>query len=256
MKKLSAVFFCALLAFAVLAAEKFEVADGVSGGCEAFAAVLFDFSLSSGTPVSFSRLPAADISAAVREKKISLALVEESTLFAGVEKRFFGGEAVAVYVNILNDARNISPAKLRDIYSSGRPAWSELGGSNRDVHRFCIQSGRPGASTVEAVLRELPAAGVLSLNSSAEAVLLAGSDPEAMALCRFETNYPADRVKVLAVDSVLPSKAAIVNGDYPLCRRYFLVYPPDAGQDTGKFLQYLTSPRAIRLLQEKGLILK
>ncbi len=215
-----------LLPVIEVAAAPLKIADSTCDGCATLkiAAIAVADQLPEG--VELHRLSAAAALEKLRSGEVDMVLAElpDEAARAGLSVKKFGCEAVAVYVNILNSVNNVSLEKLREIYAANRPEWSKIGGASRDIHRFYLTPGRPGSGLVESFLGKPPVGGALSLNSSAEGILLAQGDPEAMTICRWQAEYPIDQVKTLAVEVVPPTTENIRKGEYPLTRQYVWLY--------------------------------
>ena len=213
----------------VLWAAPLKIADATGDGCDLLklAAVMAADQLPDG--VEILRLAPEAARENVRSGKIDLALTFDDDS-KDLVKEQFGSEALGIYVNFLNSVGNAPLDKLREICSASRPEWSKIGGATRDIHRFYPTPGRPGFGLAEHFLGHLAITGAVGLNSSDEGILLAQSDPEAMVICRWQSEYPADQVKALAVNVVPPTTETIRSGEYPLSCQYVWLYREKTSQ--------------------------
>lgn len=138
-------------------------------------------------------------------------------------------DAIAVIVNPHNPIDALSTEQVRAIFSGRIDNWAEVGGSdqriglvNRDEASGTREAFRKtvmGVAPFDRTAAVLPGTGqVRSVVSNAPG-----------AVGYISLGFVSDEVKVVAIDGVVPTAAAVVSGEYPLQRKlhFFTVGKPE-----------------------------
>ncbi|MCQ2377823.1 MAG: hypothetical protein MJ016_01250 [Victivallaceae bacterium] len=219
----------------------FHIADAVPDGCRALTRTVLQYGLDGGS-ASVTCIDPDNAVRGLESGKFQLLLIDEACLPENFGHRIPAfADALAAYVHIGKLLDNVSSEKLREVWPARRPHWSDLDPvvGDADIHRYAMFPGRPGGGMIQDFLKiRPPASGVTLLNILSEPLLFVSADGEALALVRFQSEYPADSVKVLAVDGVVPTEKSVRDGSYKLSRRYVWAAPKQMSPETEKFLTY------------------
>lgn len=239
--------------------KKLAVADTLPETLPALKSAAILLASTKDVEISFEKTSLDEALAGVKNGRYDLAVAMESAS-AETQKDFehdiFAFDAIAFYVNSMNLINDTDSANLKKVWDSYRPMWLALGGGRREIHRMGINPGRPGAALIESWLGKYStqSGAVFYLNSTAEMLLMIGSDTEALGLGRFIAEYPATTVKALAVDGVNPALESIRNGKYPLSWRY-LILSVKKSELASEFIALLSRPEIAKKLEANGLLL-
>ncbi len=150
-------------------------------------------------------------------------------------------DALVFLVNVENPVTNLTRQQLVDIYAGKITNWKEVGGNDEPIVAF-QRSDRSGSQTLfEALLMD----GVKPMRPPIEWLQdtmgylvdsVAGYDngPVSIGYSVFyyvSDMYGSDRIRLLAVDGVAPSRETIASGAYPFCTNYFAVMKKDLPDD-------------------------
>ena len=261
MKRFSGVilFFLAILVSAEtmdMPDTDLQIVDATNFGCVSlnFAALRYG---GDGGSVSLTRCDGANALRGLEAGKFHIALVDEAVIGAD-----FGGkiipafyEVLVGYVHLSNAVTDVRQAGISEVWRGVRPGWSALGGNASDIHRYGISSGKNGSEMIESFLKiRTPGRGIVGLNDTAEAILYVSRDPAALALARYQEEFPGESVRMLSVGGIPPSRQNIENGKYPLRRRYVWAVAASAPEAARKFLPYLSGDEFYRALLAEDLL--
>lgn len=179
-----------------------------------------------------------------------------------------GLDALAVVVNRDNPLDRITKSQLVELYSGRIDNWRALGGADLAVVRVTKEVGRStlelfehftGLQSPDRPPSETPRISQKAyvIGSNLEALTLVGGLPGAIAYVSVGTAQAMAEaglpVKVLVLDGVEPSNAAIADGRYPIVRPLNLVY----GEPTpsiSAFLALALSPRGQDVVKSLGFL--
>ena len=159
-----------------------------------------------------------------------------------------------------NPVSNVTLKQLHDIYLGRITNWSALGGPDGPINLYAVAAPLDGN---EYSLRDLlfhhgdqdVAVPRLYMNTEKleEGISI---DPHGLGLTTFSTAHAGSALKILTIEDVTPSTAAIADGTYPLYSTLFLAVRDDARNkgEIDKFVQFVASEPATAVLRRHGLV--
>lgn len=168
-------------------------------------------------------------------------------------------DALVFIVHKSNPVNSITPMQVRDIYSGHINNWSQLGGPNMKLISFIAPDtmGGVGQSLTNMVLKgkKPQQKGNSSMQASSAAIWeqLVEKTPEGFAPTGFSSARKRG-VKMLQVNGIKPTKENIISNKYPFRRPLYLVVKKDVNPRTKRFLDYVLSSKAQKLIASYGAI--
>ncbi len=212
--------------------------------------------------------------ASVRDKKADIGMVGRNLTLEEMEEfghAAIGHDALAVIINSHNPRQGISRGELRDIYIGRTATWST---GNEDHAGIVLISKRVGRGTLEVFeaytgllspfRAQMPANGQETISTSAweaganlDSILWVGGIREAIGFVSIGDAQRFIRmgmpIRVLEVDSSLPTPELVVEGGYPLGRGLHLVYLRGNPQAEA-FVRFMLSEPGQAAVVEQGFI--
>ena len=151
---------------------------------------------------------------------------------------------VSIVVHPASPIKALSRAQVRAVFTGQIPNWQALGGPNAPIR---VISRTHGASSLRFVLDELLNGEEMVL--TARAVARAKQVGAAVAADPFAIGFVAmsDRVegplRRLAIDGVLPDRATVLSGRYPLEQPLYLVLHGEPSAAARDFVAFALSPK-------------
>jgi phosphate transport system substrate-binding protein len=169
-------------------------------------------------------------------------------------------DALVFIVHKANPVNDITPEKVRDIYSGHITNWTQLGGTDMEIKSFIATPkgmGGVGQSLTNMVLGGKPPTQVAnsSIQASSSAIWeqLVEKTPEGFASTGFSSARKRN-VKMLKVNGISPTKENIISGRYPLRRPLYIVINKDAKPEVRKFVDYVLSKKGQGLIASYGMV--
>jgi phosphate transport system substrate-binding protein len=163
-------------------------------------------------------------------------------------------DGIALIVHRSNPVENITLEQAKAIFSGKIRNWQELGGENRTITVITREEGSgTRASFEEKVMGEghfAPDALVQDSNGAVREIV--ANDPAAIGYISF--GLIDERVKPLALNSIIPSEKTIKDHTYPLARQFLFLTCGEPTPLARSFLDFALSPKAQGALAEEGLI--
>jgi phosphate transport system substrate-binding protein len=169
------------------------------------------------------------------------------------------GDALVFIVHKSNPVMNITLQNAKDIYKGKILNWKQLGGPNLPLKSFISTPegmGGVGQSIKKYVLNGEPPmqTGNSSLQASSAAVWeqLVEKTPEGFASSGFASARKRN-LKMLALNNIMPSKANIISGKYPLKRYLYLVTTSNHRPEVQQFIEFCLSKAGQKLISSYGI---
>jgi phosphate transport system substrate-binding protein len=168
-------------------------------------------------------------------------------------------DALVFIVHKSNKIKSITAEQVNDIYEGRTNNWKQLGGS--DLKLISYISTPDGFGGIGEALEKYIMSGkrpLMQSNSSMQASSvtiweqLVERNAEGFASTGFGSARKRN-VKMLAVNGVVPSKAAIISGKYPFKRYLYLVITNDAKPEVLKFVDFSLSRKGQSLISSYGI---
>lgn len=197
---------------------------------------------------------------AVNERSLDLAVVnrplEQDEAAMGLQYEPVARDVVTFAVNLPNPVTGLTSDQLRAVYSGRVTEWSEIGG---DPGHVFVLDRDPDESARKLVLDPLmagePVLGDAIVLAKASEMLdaLAGTPASVgyTSLGLLSTDGSAG-VRVLELDGVTPSAAAVADGTYPWYLTLGLVVGPDAPPALREFLAWAGGPQSQIVREQFG----
>jgi len=167
-------------------------------------------------------------------------------------------DALVFIVNPANPVNSLTAQQLRDIYEGRITQWQALGGAGLPIKSFIstpVGMAGIGESLAKYILDgKWPQTTANSSMQSASVALweqMVERTPEGFASTGFDSAQKR-HVKMLALNGVAPTKAAIIAGRYPFKRQLWLVTTADAKPEVNAFIKFALSPAGQALIAANG----
>ena len=169
-------------------------------------------------------------------------------------------DALVFIVNPANKVDAITLPELRAVYEGRIGNWKELGGLDMPLKSYIstpMGMAGIGETLSKYVLGDkLPqTTGNSSMQSASVALWeqMVEKNADGFASTGFDSAQKR-KVKMLAVNGVLPSRATIVSGRYPFKRPLYLVTTQEPKPEVVKFVAFALSPKGQQLISSYGTI--
>jgi phosphate transport system substrate-binding protein len=158
-------------------------------------------------------------------------------------------DAVAIIVNARNSVRAMDLHSLRRLFRGQVADWSELGGPPNEV---CIVSREEGSATrrvfEQLVMTGYPVtSGAVVMPSSAAVVSYVAQNEGAVGYVSL--GHLGAGTTALQINDVLPERATIENGRYPLVRPFLLATLPTMGAEVTAFVDFARGPSGLAIVR-------
>lgn len=214
------------------------------------------------THISFGNLldGTADLIFSVPISDEQKALAEEqdvSLTFTPVAK-----EGFVFCVNANNPVDSITMEQLRDIYSGRITNWKELGGEDEPIKPFQRNKSSGSQNYMTEFMGDIPLSeapseyilgemgSILDMVSSYDN----GKGSIGYSVYSYAAQMYADanKIKLIAVDGVKPTKQTMADGSYPLSSCTYIISTDKADENTRKFIEWAASDEGQRCVLECG----
>ncbi len=154
---------------------------------------------------------------------------------------------LAFLVNQKNRVDNITLEQAKDILKGKIRNWRELGGADAPIHIYLRKPGvlsGVGYSLRKIVFKNLRAPIIKTeyIEPNSDAIRLAvAKDPYAFAVGDATSAQAFGKLKLLKVNGVKPTKAALASKRYKAARPYYIYMPRNATQEVKEFLAFALS---------------
>jgi phosphate transport system substrate-binding protein len=168
-------------------------------------------------------------------------------------------DALVFIVHPSNAVSNIKYTDVRNIYEGMITNWKQLGGPDQQIKSFISTEegmGGIGESLSKMILEgkrpEQQRNSSMQASSAAIWEQLVEKTPEGFASTGFASARKR-KVKMLAVNGVMPSKENIITGAYRLKRPLYLVVKKDAKPQVRRFIKFVLSRKGQALISSYGI---
>ncbi|CAF0698303.1 substrate-binding domain-containing protein [Candidatus Methylacidithermus pantelleriae] len=191
-----------------------------------------------------------------------------------LQPHLVGYEAVAVIVHASNPVSNISRAALLGIYEGKIRDWKAVGGVGDVIHPYAGCAGSESTKSLKesrnfanmtiqvssepngcgAVFQEQALRGhpwdsdIPKVKDAASMVKAVAQDPKAIGFVPFPTGQLPPGVKIIAVDGVFPSEAAVRSHKYGLARPILFYTNGKPKGEVENFIRFAQSMEGQRLV--------
>ncbi|MDR0929596.1 MAG: substrate-binding domain-containing protein [Oscillospiraceae bacterium] len=175
-------------------------------------------------------------------------------------------EALVFVVNAENSVGSLSVQELQHIYQGEIDNWNQVGGANLPILPY-QRSMNSGSQTLfqQVLMGDLePMVLLQSLEATTmsflvDAVSAYDNNEGALGYSVYyyiDQMYGNDRLRMLSVDGVAPTRETIADGSYPLCTYYYAVMRADLPEDAPEraLVRYLLSDEGQRVVESAGYV--
>lgn len=182
--------------------------------------------------------------------------LKEEEKVAGITVHKIAMDVLAVIVHPSNPVDQLSHQQLKAIYTGTITNWSQLGvgeGFHHPIEVVVreITSGTRGAFDDIALEGAKPIDTAITQVTAGEVHTYVAEHPYAIGYVGFGHLGGSD-VKVLAIDGVIPSPQAAIDGSYKLKRPLLLLTGPLSNPQAHSFIEFALSPEGQRIVREDG----
>ena len=156
-------------------------------------------------------------------------------------------------------ALSLRSKAVADLFTNPRAAWPNrepvrlIMRPQNEVEMGSVLANLPGMqAALEAARRRSDIPVAATEQDNADFALKMEGSLTLMPLSQLLTERPD--LRVLPLDGVRPSLSTLENGTYPLAQNLFLVLPAKPSPAAKRFVAFLSSPKAKRILQDSGMI--
>jgi len=183
---------------------------------------------------------------AVIEGKVSLGGLArplyENEKAAVAAWQIIGFDALGVLVHPSNTVNSLTRAQLKDVYSGRITNWKDVGGADQAIVVFTEQLNSNKATL--AVIKELVLDGgaygpVKEREYYMDCVWAVEAEPRGITSATISLHR--SKVKIVAVEGVLPERAHVASGKYLLSRPLVLITMMPSG-NVRKFFEFVLTP--------------
>jgi len=174
-----------------------------------------------------------------------------------------GREAFVFFVNIENPVNNLTIENIKEIYSGKIKNWKKLNGNNKGIMAF----QRPENSGSQTMLKKITDNISLEKPRRENVTEGMGEIINQVAVYRNFSNaigysflyftaemVKNDKIKLLSIEGVFPSKETIQNNSYPLSDNFYAIYIENdrKNENTEKFVEWILSNQGQYLISQTG----
>jgi phosphate transport system substrate-binding protein len=201
----------------------------------------------------------ADIIFCARPSKEQLAAAKEKGLEMILTP--IGREAFVFFVNSRNPITGLTTSQIKDIYSGKITNWKDAGGKNQSIKAFQRPEGSGSQTMLLKVMGEvapMPApkqdvAGGMGDIISQTADYKNFSGAIGYSFLYYATEMVKnDRIRLLQIDGITPSRNAIQDGTYPLSAELYAITAGSKNPNVEGFIQWILSPQGQSLVEKTG----
>ncbi len=163
-------------------------------------------------------------------------------------------DGIAPIVNPSNPVRGLTKEQIRDIYTGKYSNWSEVGGPDEKI---VVVSRDSSSGTFEAFTElvlnkeKVRPDAILQASNQAVATTVSGA-PGAIGYVGL--GYLSPRLKALAVDGVVASKATVHSRKYPVSRPLYMYTNGRPKGVVRRFLDFVRSKEGQKIVEEEGFV--
>jgi phosphate transport system substrate-binding protein len=169
----------------------------------------------------------------------------------GMKEVIIAWDVLAVVINPENNIKNLQKNHISEIYSGRITNWSIIGGFDMPIH---VISREEGSGTYQAFKSLI---GIEKITPSSQVTDGNGSMIESVAgkinsIGYVSMGFINNRVKVLSIDGIYPTKDNILNNLYTLKRPFSLIYIEDRKKnEVTEFIAFINSEEVRSMISKK-----
>lgn len=189
---------------------------------------------------------------------------EAEEMWVDYEMTPFAREAFVFFVNKENPINNLSSEQIRGIYSGKIKNWRELGSPvSEEIIAFQRNEGSGSQTMLEKIMEGTPIAPPIEERVSDGMGTILTQTAEyrnknsAIGFSfRFYTleMMRNDKLKLLSIDGIAPTKENIENGTYPFIADFYMISAQPRSENTKKIVEFMFSPAGQEIIEKTGYV--
>jgi phosphate transport system substrate-binding protein len=163
-------------------------------------------------------------------------------------------DGIAIIVHPVNPITNLTIEQLQGIFLSKIRSWSELGWANKPIHFVTREEGSGTRDAFEHLVmgkKEISDEALVQDSNGSVREIIA-NDPHSIGFISF--GLANHQVKILSINSVIPTLKTIKDKQYQLTRPFLFVTQGQISPSTRKFIDFVLGADGQRILEHEGLI--
>lgn len=176
----------------------------------------------------------------------------------------FGREAFVFFVNKNNPINNLSSEQIRGIYSGKIKDWKEIGApESEEIIAFQRNKGSGSQTMLEKIMAGTPIAPPIEervsdgmgtiLTQTAEYRNKNSAIGFSFRFYTLEMMHN-DKLKLLSIDGIAPTKENIENGTYPFIADFYMISAQPRSENTKKIVEFMFSPAGQEIIEKTGYV--
>jgi len=172
---------------------------------------------------------------------------------AALSKTVVARDGIAVVVNPVNPATNLTMEQIRAIFNGTAANWKEFGGPDKPIVVVSREAGSGTRSSFEQIVKDIKLTGNAIIQDSNGTIRETVAN-DASAIGYLSHGLLNEKIKALTVGGESCTTAAVLANRYPLVRPVYLLTrgaPQGAAKDV---IDFMTSAQGQKMIQDSGLL--
>ncbi|MEI4770134.1 substrate-binding domain-containing protein [Psychrobacillus sp. FJAT-51614] len=174
-----------------------------------------------------------------------------------------GREAFVFFVNQKNKVNGLTMEQIKDIYSGKVTNWKEVGGDNDSIRAFQRPADSGSQTALENLMGDTP---IMEAPTEDIATGMGGIINEVSQYKNFKNAigytfhfYSTEmvgneKIKLLEIDGVEPTKETIRSGAYPIASEFYIVTAGSENPNVEKLIEWILSEQGQELVEKAGYV--
>jgi len=203
----------------------------------------------SGTGIKMVAEGTADIGMSSRELK-----EKEINAYPDLKTYTIAHDGIAVIVHPSNPLSDLTKEEIKGIFSGKIKNFKEVGGEDREIVVVIREEGSGTRATFEKLIMKKIKTTERALQKPSNGAVKATIASNENSIGYLGIGYVDDKVKVVSIDGIKPSKESISSGEYPVSRKLYMITKGEATGLSKKFIDFVLSDEGQRIVDEEGFI--
>ena len=174
-----------------------------------------------------------------------------------------GKEAFVFFVNDKNPVQSLTEDEIKGIYKGDITNWKEVGGKNKDIRAFQRPQDSGSQTALQHFMGDTPimAPPVEDIASLMGTIIDQVSDYKnyrnaiGYTFRYYSTEMTKNnRIRLLAIDGVEPTKGTIRSGEYPITNELYAVTAGNDNPQVDAFIDWILSEQGQKIVEETGYV--
>jgi phosphate transport system substrate-binding protein len=173
-----------------------------------------------------------------------------------------GKDAFVFFVNVDNPISNLTSSQIRDIYSGKITNWKQLGGNDCEIIPYQREKNSGSQTILESIMDGNtiidPIKNVIQgMRGMVEQVASYNNSENSIGysfLFYATEMVKNNKIKLLAIDGVFPTKNTIKTREYPFTQTFYAITRSNKTENVNKFIEWILSKQGQYLIEQTGYI--